>query len=872
MRSYGSSSAGLSVNERAFTWRVLIHELGHNVGANHSNGGAMNSSISSNSPQEDFFRESESNGGGFTAAKQIYDYMSASNRNFITGPADLRNPDEMPFAEDDFVSTPTNTPVTFNPLENDLEATLLFGIENNLRLVEVGQVFPIAAGTAIVSDNEITFTPSNGYTGRAWLTYTLRGDVGNGGEGWLHSADIVVTVGGNNSDPGLNPGITTTDDIVRTDFSSDVRLNPLLNDEGVGRLWAGGVDAINSVSPQGIAQSYSEGAFSLVSATVVTGNGSVSLETASVTRDGVASTGNTGYLVYTPGANELDTVEIQYTVEDEDGNQDTGIIRLTRVENVLLSSDLSRLLESEGRVATVSISRTGATDTAERVDFSITGSVDLTGANSDVAISGFDSFNASNGNGSVTIPAGQSSVELKVSVMEDEISEGDESLIIRLTELETLLIDSVMGQVSLTVGEIGEIGTVIFSEDFENFSQGSSLTNGWTNENTSPGVWSSDVNGTPSNDTGPNVDQTLGTSSGRYLYREATGNFNQQADLTSPVIDLSGADQPILEFYYHMFGRDIGALRMDVFSGGVWNLDVITPLIGEQQESSAEAWRSVSIDISRFKTADFRLRFRGITGGNFRSDIAIDDVTIGEPVALATETPVIEGQPQSIAAVEGDSAYFSVVARAFASPTYQWRRNGQNIQGATRSSFYIEDVSLADAGQYTCIVTSGTSVTSWPAILSLGGEDLDLDGDGLEDAWEIAFFGDTDELGTGDFDNDGVVNLLERAFGTAPNDNADRVLPTAAIIDDAGNEYLSLSYRRLEGGVGATGVNYTVGGIRYTVQYDADLVAPWSSGNTVQVGPAVSNGDGTETVTVRVPASLDDGDTLFMRVMITPAL
>ena len=209
----------------------------------------------------------------------------------------------------------------------------------------------------------------------------------------------MVTVGGNNSDPGLNPGITTTDDIVRTDFSSDVRLNPLLNDEGVGRLWAGGVDAINSVSPQGIAQSYSEGAFSLVSATVVTGNGSVSLETASVTRDGTASTGNTGYLVYTPGTNEPDTVEIQYTVEDEDGNQDTGIIRLTRVENVSVSTDLSRLLESEGRVATVSISRTGATDTAERVDFSITGSVDLTGANSDVAISGFDSFNASNGNG-----------------------------------------------------------------------------------------------------------------------------------------------------------------------------------------------------------------------------------------------------------------------------------------------------------------------------------------------------------------------------------------------------------------------------------------------------------------------------------------
>ena len=278
-----------------------------------------------------------------------------------------------------------------------------------------------------------------------------------------------------------------------------MRLNPLLNDEGGGRLWAGSVDALSDFTASGVAENYSEGAFSLVSATVLTGNGSVSLETADKTRDGTASTGNTGYLVYTPGTNEPDTVEIQYTVEDEDGNQDTGIIRLTKVENVLVSTDISRLLESEGRVATVLISRTGATDTVEKVDFSITGSVDLTGANSDVAISGFDSFNASNGNGSVTIPAGQSSVELKVSVMEDGISEGDESLIIRLTELETILIDSVMGQVSLTVGEIGENGNVIFSEDFEIFPQGSQLANGWANVNTSPGVWSSDTNGTPSN-------------------------------------------------------------------------------------------------------------------------------------------------------------------------------------------------------------------------------------------------------------------------------------------------------------------------------------------------------------------------------------
>ncbi|MGC6426255.1 MAG: LamG-like jellyroll fold domain-containing protein, partial [Akkermansiaceae bacterium] len=44
----------------------------------------------------------------------------------------------------------------------------------------------------------------------------------------------------------------------------------------------------------------------------------------------------------------------------------------------------------------------------------------------------------------------------------------------------------------------------------------------------------------------------------------------------------------------------------------------------------------------------------------------------------------------------------------------------------------------------------------------------DSDLDGLVDAWEIANFGDLNQNASGDFDHDGINNLLERFYGTSP--------------------------------------------------------------------------------------------------------
>jgi hypothetical protein len=54
-------------------------------------------------------------------------------------------------------------------------------------------------------------------------------------------------------------------------------------------------------------------------------------------------------------------------------------------------------------------------------------------------------------------------------------------------------------------------------------------------------------------------------------------------------------------------------------------------------------------------------------------------------------------------------------------------------------------------------------------VLKLGG--ADTDGDGMDDDWEVAYFGNLSRNGTGDFDGDGVSDLAEFRAGTDPTNS-----------------------------------------------------------------------------------------------------
>ncbi|MFK7903699.1 MAG: PKD domain-containing protein, partial [Chitinophagales bacterium] len=133
-----------------------------------------------------------------------------------------------------------------------------------------------------------------------------------------------------------------------------------------------------------------------------------------------------------------------------------------------------------------------------------------------------------------------------------------------------------------------------------------------------------DTGGTPSTGTGPSIDHTLGTNSGTYLYLEASGGCTgQAAHLTSPCLDIpSGTTE--LRFWYHSNGDDVGSLHIDALESSGWNEDISTPISGSQGDN----WLEKVVDISAYAGEGIKLRIRGVTGGGWSSDTAIDDITI----------------------------------------------------------------------------------------------------------------------------------------------------------------------------------------------------------------------------------------------------
>jgi hypothetical protein len=102
--------------------------------------------------------------------------------------------------------------------------------------------------------------------------------------------------------------------------------------------------------------------------------------------------------------------------------------------------------------------------------------------------------------------------------------------------------------------------------------------------------------------------------------------------------------------------------------------------------------------------------------------------------------PTISAQPTDATVLTGDTATFSVTASGM-SLTYQWKKNGAAIAGATSSSFTAPAASSSDDGaQYVVVVSSsGGSVTS-----SVATEHLKLSAD--QQAYESF------ALGTGSYE------------------------------------------------------------------------------------------------------------------------
>jgi len=127
-------------------------------------------------------------------------------------------------------------------------------------------------------------------------------------------------------------------------------------------------------------------------------------------------------------------------------------------------------------------------------------------------------------------------------------------------------------------------------------------------------------------------------------------------------------------------------------------------------------------------------------------------------------------------------------------------------------------------------------------------EGPDTDGDGIDDGWEMAYFGTLARDGSGDFDGDGQTDLQEYIAGTDPTGN---------------NSTLRVLTLTLMGGGGTKLIWSATPGKSYQVQFKDCLGDP--AGWTNLPGVAVANGTTMSTVDTTAAT----GDHRFYRVMVT---
>ena len=138
-------------------------------------------------------------------------------------------------------------------------------------------------------------------------------------------------------------------------------------------------------------------------------------------------------------------------------------------------------------------------------------------------------------------------------------------------------------------------------------------------------------------------------------------------------------------------------------------------------------WRRNGAPIAGATSASYVLTPTAGSDSGASFDVVVSNIAGSVTSAAATltvnVTPSITTPPASVTVTAPTGASFSVVAAGTASLSYQWRRNGAPIAGATSASYVLNPTSGADNGSSFDVVVSNVagSVTSAAAILTVNG-------------------------------------------------------------------------------------------------------------------------------------------------------
>jgi len=139
-------------------------------------------------------------------------------------------------------------------------------------------------------------------------------------------------------------------------------------------------------------------------------------------------------------------------------------------------------------------------------------------------------------------------------------------------------------------------------------------------------------------------------------------------------------------------------------------------------------WRKGGVNLSGATNATYTIASAQVADAGVYSAVVSNSVgsatsnnaTLTVNSAPPPAAPAITTQPAPLAVTAGQNASFTVAASGTAPLSYQWRKGGANIAGATNATYAIASAQVADAGVYSAVVSnSAGSATSNNATLTV---------------------------------------------------------------------------------------------------------------------------------------------------------
>ncbi|HUF64159.1 MAG TPA: PA14 domain-containing protein [Verrucomicrobiales bacterium] len=169
----------------------------------------------------------------------------------------------------------------------------------------------------------------------------------------------------------------------------------------------------------------------------------------------------------------------------------------------------------------------------------------------------------------------------------------------------------------------------------------------------------------------------------------------------------------------------------------------------------------------------------------------LNDKEIGDPTLTAAPPPLYVLEPNLMTPSEvtalAELALENFEWQAAVAALYKYSRNpalldkdGNGAADASGQDRFLQGLAEADDAYRVGLErkidrdAAGDPIVLTDGVVSTvgGGTPVDTDGDGMDDAWETRFFGNLSRDGTGDFDNDGLLDVQEYINGQNPT-NAD---------------------------------------------------------------------------------------------------